>query len=148
MKTNLVTMFLFLVSFTGYAQYHYMEDDLILMGSGNYFIHLDKEPEVKKYILSVIKSNRFPTQELEFNKGKHLFFAAYYVNPADDRYMYIIRAERALEGYDVSFLYCLNTLTHHFEYIEGKDLYSLIYDPKINKSQVMTSFSGTLINIK
>jgi hypothetical protein len=122
-----------------------MEDDLILMGSGNYYIHLDKEPEVKKYISSVIKSNRFPTQDLEFNKGKHLYFAAYYVNPADDRFMYIIRAERALDGYDVSFLYCLNTLTHHFEYIEGKDLYSLIYDPKINQSQVMTSFTGTLI---
>ena len=45
-------------------------------------------------------------------------------------------------------IYNVNTLTHHFEYIEGKDLYSLIYDPKINKSKVMTSFSGALLNIK
>lgn len=45
-------------------------------------------------------------------------------------------------------IYNANTPTHHFEYIERKDLYSLIFGPKINKSQVMTSFSEALINIK
>jgi len=40
----------------------------------------------------------------------------------------------------------MNTLTHHFEYVEGKDLYNLVYDPKINNSTVFTSFGATKVD--
>jgi hypothetical protein len=123
-----------------------MENDFIQIGAGNYFIHLDKEAEVRKTVLSVIKSHRFPTNELLYNKGKNLYFAAYFVNPSDDRYMYVVHAKRAREGYDLYFLYCVNTLTHHFEYTEGKDLYELVYDPQKNSSTVFTSFGSTLVS--
>ena len=94
---------------------------------------------------AVIKSHQFPNQELIFNKGKNLYFAAYYVNPSDDRFMYVIHALKGREGYELYFLYCINTLTHHFEYTEGKDLYELVYDPKKNMSTVLTSFGSTLV---
>jgi hypothetical protein len=129
-----------------FAQYQFnLMEDYIQIGAGNYFVHLDKEAEVKKTVLAVLKANRFPSQDLLFNKGQNLYFAAYYVNPSDDRYMYIIHALRAREGYDLFFLYCANTLTHHFEYTEGKDLYQLIYDPQINNSSVLTSFGATKV---
>jgi len=122
-----------------------MEDEFIEIGAGNYFIHLDKENDVKKTVLSVVKSHRFPTENLLFNKGKNLYFASYFVNPSDDRYMYVVHAKRAREGYDLYFLYCTNNLTHHFEFTEGKDLYSLKYDPEENKSQVMTNLIPSLV---
>jgi len=148
MKTNILFVgFLWIIGSQLNAQYQFqvMENDFIQIGAGNYFIHLDKEAEVRKTVLSVIKSHRFPTDELLFNKGKNLYFAAYYVNPSDDRYMYVIHAKRAREGYDLYFLYCVNTLTHHFEYTEGKDLYSLKYDPEVNKSRVLSSFGAELV---
>jgi hypothetical protein len=126
-------------------QYQFMEDEFIEIGAGNYFIHLDKENDVKKTVLSVVKSHRFPTENLLFNKGKNLYFASYFVNPSDDRYMYVVHAKRAREGYDLYFLYCTNNLTHHFEFTEGKDLYSLKYDPEENKSQVMTNLIPSLV---
>jgi hypothetical protein len=122
-----------------------MEDEFIEIGAGNYFIHLDKETDVRKTVLSVVKSHRFPTENLLFNKGKNLYFASYFVNPSDDRYMYVVHAKRAREGYDLYFLYCTNNLTHHFEFTEGKDLYSLKYDPEENKSQVMTNLIPSLV---
>lgn len=129
-----------------FAQYQFnLMEDYLEIGAGNYFIHLDKEAEVKKTVLSVLKANRFPSQDLVFNKGKNLYFAGYYVNPSDDRFMYVVHAVRAREGYDLYFLYCMNTLTHHFEYVEGKDLYILVYDPKQNTSTVFTSFAATLV---
>lgn len=148
MKTNILFVgFLWIIGSQLNAQYQFqvMENDFIQIGAGNYFIHLDKEAEVRKTVLSVIKSHRFPTDELLFNKGKNLYFAAYYVNPSDDRYMYVIHAKRAREGYDLYFLYCVNTLTHYFEYTEGKDLYSLKYDPEVNKSRVLSSFGAELV---
>jgi hypothetical protein len=149
MKTSILFVgFLWIIGSPLNAQYQFqiMENDFIQIGAGNYFIHLDKEAEVRKTVLSVIKSHRFPTNELLFNKGKNLYFAAYYVNPSDDRYMYVVHAKRAREGYDLYFLYCVNTLTHHFEYTEGKDLYELVYDPQKNSSTVLTSFGSTLVS--
>jgi len=148
MKTSILFIgFLWIIGSPLKAQYQFqvMENDFIQIGAGNYFIHLDKEAEVRKTVLSVIKSHRFPTDELLFNKGKNLYFAAYYVNPSDDRYMYVIHAKRAREGYDLYFLYCVNTLTHHFEYTEGKDLFSLKYDPEVNRSRVLSSFRAELV---
>jgi hypothetical protein len=132
------------------AQYQFqlMEDDFLQIGAGNYFIHVDKEAEVKKTVTAVLKDHRFPTQELLFNKGKNLFFASYYVNPSDDRYVYIVHAVRGREGYDLYFLYCQNILTHHFEFVEGKDLHQLVYDPAVNTNTVMTSFNATLVEGK
>jgi hypothetical protein len=149
MKTSILFIgFLWIIGSPLNAQYQFqvMENDFLQIGAGNYFIHLDKEAEVRKTVLSVIKSHRFPTNELLFNKGKNLYFAAYYVNPSDDRYMYVVHAKRAREGYDLYFLYCVNTLTHHFEYTEGKDLYELVYDPQENSSTVLTSFGSTLVS--
>jgi hypothetical protein len=129
------------------AQYQFnLMDDFLQIGAGNYFIHLDKEAEVKKTVQSVIKSHHFPNQDLIFNKGKNLYFAAYYVNPSDDRFMYVIHALKGREGYDLYLLYCVNSLTHHFEYTEGKDLYELVYDPQKNSSTVFTSFGSTLVS--
>lgn len=148
MKTNILFMgFLWIMGSPLSAQYQYqfMEDEFIEIGAGNYFIHLDKENDVKKTVLSVVKSHRFPTENLLFNKGKNLYFASYFVNPSDDRYMYVVHAKRAREGYDLYFLYCTNNLTHHFEFTEGKDLYSLKYDPEENKSQVMTNLIPSLV---
>ena len=127
------------------AQYQNMNEDFIEVGAGNFFVHLDKEADVKKLVNSVIKANRFPSDSLVFNKGKNVYFSAYFVNPSDDQFVYIIHAERALEGYELYFLYCINSLCYHFEYEEGKDLYQLVYDPEKNKSKVMTSFSSTLV---
>ena len=148
MKTNILFMgFLWFMGSPLFAQYQYqlMEDEFIEIGAGNYFIHLDKENDVKKTVLSVVKSHRFPTENLLFNKGKNLYFASYFVNPSDDRYMYVVHAKRAREGYDLYFLYCSNHLTNHFEFTEGKDLYSLKYDPEDNKSQVMTNLIPSLV---
>ena len=132
---------------TATAQYQFnLMEDYLQIGAGNYFIHLDKEAEVKKTVQSVLKSHRFPHQDLVFNKGKNLYFAAYYVNPSDDRYMYVIHALKGREGYELYFLYCINTLTHHFEYTEGKDLYALVYDPAKNTSSVLTSFGATKVD--
>lgn len=148
MKTLFICLgFLLIIGSPLNAQYQFqvMEEDFIEVGAGNYFIHLDKEAAVRKTVLSVIKANRFPTDNLQFNKGKNLFFAAYFVNPSDDRFMYVVHAMRAREGYDLYFLYCVNTLTHHFEFIEGKDLYSLKYDPSVNTSKVMSNILPVLV---
>ncbi len=141
---HLIASFLLSSTLPIFAQYQFnLMEDFIQIGAGNYYIHLDKETEVKKTVLTVLKAHRFPIEDLIFNKGKNLFFAGYYVNPSDDNYMYVVHALRGREGYDLYFLYCINTLTHHFEYIEGKDLYNLVYDPKINTSTVFTSFGAT-----
>ncbi|MFM6934473.1 MAG: hypothetical protein ACKOXP_03455, partial [Flavobacteriales bacterium] len=98
MKTLFICLgFLLIVGSPLNAQYQFqvMEEDFIEVGAGNYFIHLDKEAAVRKTVLSVIKANRFPTDNLQFNKGKNLFFAAYFVNPSDDRFMYVVHAMRA-----------------------------------------------------
>jgi hypothetical protein len=151
MKTQLLLIVLLLSSVAPIqAQYQFqiMEDDFLQIGAGNYFVHLDKEAEVKKTVMSVLKAHRFPHQDLLFNKDKNLYFASYYVNPSDDRFVYIIHAVRAREGYDLYFLYCHNILTHHFEFAEGKDLHQLVYDPAINTSSVFTSFNATKIETK
>lgn len=147
MKTPLLLLALLFSATTLKAQYQFqlMQDDFLQLGAGNYFVHLDKEAEVKKTVTTVFKTHRFPTQELIFNKGKNLYFASYYVNPSDDRFVYIVHAVRAREGYDLYFLYCQNILTHHFEFVEGKDLHQLVYDPAVNTSTVMTSFNATLV---
>lgn len=148
MKTKLFIIGLLLSSSISplFAQYQFnLMEDFLEIGAGNYYAHLDKEAEVKKTVLAVLKANRFPSQDLVFNKGKNLYFAGYYINPSDDRFMYVVHAVRAREGYELYFLYCINTLTHHFEYTEGKDLYSLVYDPAQNKSTVFTSFGATLV---
>ncbi len=151
MKTPLLILGLLLTTVAPIqAQYQFqlMEDDFLQIGAGNYFIHVDKEAEVKKTVTSVFKAHRFPTQELLFNKDKNLFFASYYVNPSDDRFVYIVHAVRGREGYDLYFLYCQNILTHHFEFVEGKDLHQLVYDPAVNTNTVMTSFNATLVEGK
>ena len=151
MKTPLLILGLLLSTVAPIqAQYQFqlMEDDFLQIGAGNYFIHVDKEAEVKKTVTSVFKAHRFPTQELLFNKDKNLFFASYYVNPSDDRFVYIVHAVRGREGYDLYFLYCQNILTHHFEFVEGKDLHQLVYDPAVNTNTVMTSFNATLVEEK
>jgi hypothetical protein len=151
MKTPLLILGLLLSTVAPIqAQYQFqlMEDDFLQIGAGNYFIHVDKEAEVKKTVTSVFKAHRFPTQELLFNKDKNLFFASYYVNPSDDRFVYIVHAVRGREGYDLYFLYCQNILTHHFEFVEGKDLHQLVYDPAVNTNAVMTSFNATLVEGK
>jgi hypothetical protein len=151
MKTTiLLVAVLFFASAPLKAQYQFqlIEDDFLQIGAGNYLIHVDKEAEVKKTVTSVFKAHRFPTQDLLFNKGKNLFFASYYVNPSDDRYVYIVHAVRGREGYDLYFLYCHNILTHHFEFVEGKDLHQLVYDPAVNTNTVMTSFNATLVEGK
>lgn len=87
MKTTiLLVAVLFFASAPLKAQYQFqlMEDDFLQIGAGNYFIHVDKEAEVKKTVSSVFKAHRFPTQDLLFNKDKNLYFASYYVNPSDD----------------------------------------------------------------
>ena len=147
MKTPLLLLALLFGASSLKAQYQFqlMQDDFLQLGAGNYFVHLDKEAEVKKTVTTVFKTHRFPTQELIFNKGKNLYFASYYVNPSDDRFVYIVHAVRAREGYDLYFLYCQNILTHHFEFVEGKDLHQLVYDPAVNTSTVMTSFNATLV---
>ncbi len=151
MKTHFILVgFLWIMGSPLFAQYQFqlMEDNFIQVGAGNYFVHLDKEAEIKKTVLFVVKTHRFSSENLVFNKGKNLFFAAYYVNPSDDRFMYVIHAKRAREGYDLYFLYCANTLTHHFEFTEGKDLYQLVYDPEINNATIVTSFEGKLVSEK
>ena len=151
MKTTiLLVAVLFYASAPLKAQYQFqlMEDDFLQIGAGNYFIHVDKEAEVKKTVSSVFKAHRFPTQDLLFNKDKNLYFASYYVNPSDDRFVYIVHAVRGREGYDLYFLYCQNILTHHFEFVEGKDLHQLVYDPAVNTNTVMTSFNATLVEGK
>jgi hypothetical protein len=151
MKTPLLILGLLLstvVPIQAQYQFQLMEDDFLQIGAGNYFIHVDKEAEVKKTVTSVFKAHRFPTQELLFNKDKNLFFASYYVNPSDDRFVYIVHAVRGREGYDLYFLYCQNILTHHFEFVEGKDLHQLVYDPAVNTNTVMTSFNATLVEGK
>jgi hypothetical protein len=151
MKTPLLILgFLLITVAPIQAQYQFqlMEDDFLQIGAGNYFIHVDKEAEVKKTVSSVFKAHRFPTQDLLFNKDKNLFFASYYVNPSDDRFVYIVHAVRGREGYDLYFLYCQNILTHHFEFVEGKDLHQLVYDPAVNTNTVMTSFNATLVEGK
>ncbi len=151
MKTPLLILGLLLSTVAPIqAQYQFqlMEDDFLQIGAGNYFIHVDKEAEVKKTVISVFKAHRFPTQDLLFNKDKNLFFASYYVNPSDDRFVYIVHAVRGREGYDLYFLYCQNILTHHFEFVEGKDLHQLVYDPAVNTNTVMTSFNATLVEGK
>jgi hypothetical protein len=151
MKTPLLILGLLLTTVAPIqAQYQFqlMEDDFLQIGAGNYFIHVDKEAEVKKTVTSVFKAHRFPTQDLLFNKDKNLFFASYYVNPSDDRFVYIVHAVRGREGYDLYFLYCQNILTHHFEFVEGKDLHQLVYDPAVNTNTVMTSFNATLVEEK
>jgi hypothetical protein len=151
MKTQLLLFALLLSAATTLqAQYQFqlMQDDFLQIGAGNYFIHLDKEAEVKKTVTSVFKAHRFPTQDLLFNKDKNLYFAGYYVNPSDDRFVYIVHAVRGREGYDLYFLYCQNVLTHHFEFVEGKDLHQLVYDPAVNTSSVLTSFNATLVEGK
>jgi hypothetical protein len=151
MKTPLLILGLLLTTVAPIqAQYQFqlMEDDFLQIGAGNYFIHVDKEAEVKKTVTSVFKAHRFPTQDLLFNKDKNLFFASYYVNPSDDRFVYIVHAVRGREGYDLYFLYCQNILTHHFEFVEGKDLHQLVYDPAVNTNTVMTSFNATLVEGK
>ena len=151
MKTPLLILGLLLSTVAPIqAQYQFqlMEDDFLQIGAGNYFIHVDKEAEVKKTVSSVFKAHRFPTQDLLFNKDKNLFFASYYVNPSDDRFVYIVHAVRGREGYDLYFLYCQNILTHHFEFVEGKDLHQLVYDPAVNTNTVMTSFNATLVEGK
>ena len=70
MKTSILFVgFLWIIGSPLKAQYQFqvMENDFIQIGAGNYFIHLDKEAEVRKTVLSVIKSHRFPTDELLFN---------------------------------------------------------------------------------
>ena len=151
MKTQLLLFALLLSAVAPLqAQYQFqlMQDDFLQIGAGNYFIHLDKEAEVKKTVLSVLKAHRFPNQDLLFNKGKNLYFASYYVNPSDARFVYIVHAVRGREGYDLYFLYCHNILTHHFEFVEGKDLHQLVYDPAVNTSTVLTSFNATLVEDK
>lgn len=150
MKTPLLLLALLFGATTLKAQYQFqlMQDDFLQLGAGNYFVHLDKEAEVKKMVTAVFKAHRFPTQDLLYNKGKNLFFASYYVNPSDDRFVYIVHAVRGREGYDLYFLYCQNILTHHFEFVEGKDLHQLVYDPAVNTSSVLTSFNATLVEEK
>ena len=149
-STLLLVTVLFFTTAPLKAQYQFqlMEDDFLQIGAGNYFIHVDKEAEVKKTVTAVFKAHRFPTQDLLYNKGKNLFFASYYVNPSDDRFVYIVHAVRGREGYDLYFLYCQNILTHHFEFVEGKDLHQLVYDPAVNTSSVLTSFNATLVEEK
>jgi hypothetical protein len=151
MKTQLLLfalLFIAVAPLQAQYQFQLMEDDFLQIGAGNYFIHLDKEAEVKKTVTSVFKAHRFPTQDLLFNKDKNLYFAGYYVNPSDDRFVYIVHAVRGREGYDLYFLYCQNVLTHHFEFVEGKDLHQLVYDPAVNTSSVLTSFNATLVEGK
>ena len=126
-----------------HSQYTKM-DDFTEVGAGNYFIHLDKETEVKKVIQDAIKANAFPLKELVFNKGKNLFFTAYYNNPQDKKFTYFIYAEKAREGYDVYFLYIENTYHFFFDYHEAAVSYKLIFDPEKHHEKSLTCISGEL----
>jgi hypothetical protein len=120
-------------------------DDFKEVGAGNFFIHLDSESDLKRTLLEVIKTNSFPREDLVFNKGKNLFFAAYYHNPKDEHYTYFIYAEKVREGYDLYLLYIENTYHYFFDYSEGPNKYSLIFEPEKHKSKMLTPISGEVV---
>lgn len=128
-----------------FSQFRYMEDtkqSVIHIGSGNYFFHVDEEGEVKDLVNEIVKSNHMEHEKFVFNKGKNLYFSAYQVNPVDDEFIYFIYALRTRDGYDVYCLYSSNLYIHFFDYEEGKVMYSLIFDPKINDNTSFTNLPG------
>ena len=140
---KLLTVVLLMRSFS-FSQYVTM-DDFREVGAGNYFIHLDGESDLKRTLMDVIKINNFPREEVTFNKGKNQYFAAYYRNPKDEHYTYFIHAEKVREGYDLYFLYIENTYHYFFDYNEGPNKFSLIYDPDKDKGKILTSIKGESI---
>lgn len=138
-----VAMTALLISKFSFGQYAQMEE-FKEVGAGNFFIHLEKETDVKRTLQQVFKANKFPFEELAFNKGKNLYFAAYYPNPEDERYTYFIHAERAREGYDLYLLYIQNNYHFFYDYHEGPTSYRLIYDPEKHKGKVLTSIIGEM----
>lgn len=140
---NLIAVMILMRSFS-YGQYVPM-DDFREVGAGNFFIHLESESDLKRTLTDVIKTNKFPREEVTFNKGKNLYFAAYYHNPKDEHYTYFIHAEKVREGYDLYLLYIENTYHYFFDYSEGPNKFSLIYDPEKDKSKVLTSIIGEAI---
>ena len=137
-KLTLCMLFLSLSSFNSFSQYVDIED-FKEVGAGNFFVHLENEAATKKAIMQVMKLNKFPKEELVFRKGGNLFFASYYVNPADEKSTYLMYAERAREGYDLYLLYIDNNYHYLFDYHEGVEKYKLIYDPEKHKNKSITS---------
>ncbi len=130
--------FVLLFNFQSFCQYVEIED-FREVGAGNFFIHLENEAATKKNIQQVMKLNKFPKEELVFNKGGNLFFATYYVNPEDEKSTYMMFAERVREGYDLYLLYIENNYHYFFDYHEGVEKFKLIYDPEKHKSKTLTS---------
>jgi len=129
-----------------FSQYEMKEEfELMELGAGNFYGHFDTEGEVRSMVNAVLKHNRFPKSELLFNKGRKLFHSSCLVNPRDDQFAYFIQAVRVQEGYDLYFLYCLNELTHFFDYSEGSDLYRLKYSPETDGQKTFTNLPGELI---
>lgn len=144
---KLVSMLFFSVLTTSmFSQFEIKDEfDLIQLGAGNYFGHYESEGEVRSMINSVVKYNRFPKNELLFNKGKNLFHSSCMVNPRDDHFTYFIYSVRVQEGFDLYFLYCQNELTHFFDYNEGSDLFRLKYRPDSDGQKMLTNLPGELI---
>jgi hypothetical protein len=142
-RIKVLTAVLLMRSFS-FSQYVTMED-FREVGAGNFFIHLEGESDLKRTLTDVIKANKFPREELIFNKGKNLFYAAYYRNPKDEHFTYFIHAEKVREGYDLYLLYIENTYHYFFDYNEGPNKFSLIYDPEKDKGKILTSIKGESI---
>ena len=133
------------------SQYRFMEEmkeTTIHIGSGNYFYHVDDEGKVKDLINEIIKANHMQHEKFVFNKGKNLYYSGYQINPVDDSFIYFIYAIRTREGYDVYCLYSLNRYCYFFDYEEGKQKYSLIFDPKVNNQTSFTNLPGILYQIE
>jgi hypothetical protein len=137
---NVLIVFV-LTSFGVNAQY-VQNETFKEVGAGNFFLHLESESDLKRTIKEVLKENNFPKEELSFNKGKNLFFAAYLRNPKDEHYTYFIHAEKVREGYDLYLLYIENSYHHFFDYSEGPNRFRLIYDPEKDKNTILTSKNG------
>ncbi len=132
------------ISLSQYVRMDELDSYAIHVGSGNYYIHVDAEGEAKTAVNQIIKYARLPKEKIAFDKGKNLPFAGYMVDVEDDRFIYFIYVLRVQEGYDVYALYCSNSYIHFFDYREGKDLYSLIFNPKVNQAKLITQIYGTL----
>lgn len=141
--SKLLKLVFFFFLYTANLNAQYVQNEQFKeVGAGNFFIHLESESEVKRTLKEVFKENNFPFQELVFNKGKNLYFAAYLRNPKDDHYTYFIHAEKVREGYDLYLLYIENSYHVFFDYNEGPNRFRLIFDPEKDKNNLLTSING------
>lgn len=144
-RLNLLLCFVIFIMSEALGQYELMKETSetpIHIGSGNYFYHVDEEKDVKNLIGEIIKLNRFEAEKPLINKNKNLVYAAYMVNPVDEEFVYFMYALRTREGIDVYCLYCAKTYLHFFDYEEGVNRFSLIFDPNLHKNTNLTNHQG------